>query len=207
MKSLVLAIFALLTISLSAHTNQKVIFEDNFSDGNPNEWFVGKSKFLDAEIKNGVYKIKNIRKEKKSSAWSFMHTLLEKDTNYIIEFDIKQTAGIETWGYGLIFSRNPDTDKHLRIVVSGNQYRYMNGKRSGKAQEIRKWKQQKNVINPKGQWNKIKVVRTKNVVDCYVNGELLLTYGKYKHFGPYVGFTIDHNGIEDGDYCIMDNRL
>ncbi|MFN3195874.1 MAG: OmpA family protein [Chlorobiota bacterium] len=197
LKSFVLALFTLLAFSLSAQTNHKVIFEDDFSNtSNPNEWFVGKSEFLDAKIKNGVYKIKNIRKEKKSSAWSFVKPNMTKDDNYIIEFDVKHNTGIESWGYGLIFNRNGDANKHFKFVISGNQYRYMSGYWSSKFQNLRKWKQKKDVIKPSGQWNRIKVVRTKNVIDCYVNDVLIATYGKYVHFGPHFGISIDNTGIE-----------
>lgn len=196
MKYIIIALTALMALGLTAQTNHKVIVDDDFSGANPNGWFTGKDKFMDAKIANGVYKMKNIRSAQNTAAWTFINPEMKEDDNYIIEFDVKHIGGVDNWGYGLIFNRTSDEDEHLKFVISGNQYRNLNGKWSGKTQEIRKWKQQTKQIKPKGQWNKVKVVRTKNVLDCYVNGELIVSYGKYKHFGPYIGFTIDQKNIE-----------
>lgn len=182
------------SFNLTSQTNHKVIFEDNFDGTSSNNWFVGSNVHTKASITNGVYQMENISKTK-TSAWSSINVGLKQDDNYIIEYDMRRIAGPDNYGFGLIFGKKDKVHEYMSFDISGNGRRQLSRYSNSKSDPLRDWKSNKN-INLKDEWNKMKIVRTRNVIDCYINGELALTYGKYEDKGQGIILSIDKLGIK-----------
>ncbi|MFA7327610.1 MAG: OmpA family protein [Candidatus Kapaibacterium sp.] len=194
MKYILLCLFALtLSASVDAQTNHKVIFEDNFDGTTKNGWYVGGSFNLKTSISNGVYRMENLTKSN-SSVWSIKSVGLKKEDNFIIEFDARQTEGVDNFGYGILFGKKNNSATYSKFQITSNHYRQFAKSENDKNEIPRDWKL-KNIINGMNEWNKIKIVRTRNVIDCYVNNELTMTYGDYVEKGQDIALSSDKNGM------------
>ena len=196
MKLITKLIFILLltSSSLFSQTNHKVIIDEKFDNPASTDWDQKISTTQKLKIENGVYKLEAIHD--KNNGWAFRDLGLNLNNNYIIEFDIRQTAGVDNTGFGLIFGMNANRSQYYKFSISGTQFSMLNGYWNSKFQELRGWKKKEAVINKMNEWNRIKVVRTRNLIECYVNDVKLIAYGQFVDNGRNMAIFVNKKGMK-----------
>lgn len=187
-------ILILTSSSLFSQTNHKVIIDEKFDNPASTDWDQKISTTQKLKIENGVYNLEAIHD--KNSGWAFRDLGLNLNNNYIIEFDIRQTAGVDNTGFGVIFGLNANRSQHFKFSISGNQFSRLSGYWNSQPQELRGWKKKETVINKMNEWNRVKVVRTRNLIECYVNDVKLIAYGQFVDNGRNMAIFVDKKGMK-----------
>ncbi|TNE32716.1 OmpA family protein [bacterium] len=182
----------LFTVEIFSQRNINTVLDLKF-DKAPLDWELGEKFQSNTTISNGVLRMENISTSN-SSGWSVQDIGIKEGDNYTIEFDARQIKGDDTYGYGILFSKTDSPSQYLKLLITSQKKRLFNGFWNGKSQSIRDWKTNEN-IKPFNEWNKIKIVRTKNVIDCYVNEVKIVTYGSYNDFGQKIALVVDKSGM------------
>ncbi len=180
--------------SLISQTNHKVIIDEKFDNPSSTDWNQKNTDSQNLKIENGVYKIES--KSDKSMGWAIRDLGLNINNNYIIEFDIRQTAGTDNSGYGLVFGMNKSISQYYKFSISSTQFRKLNGYWNKKYNNLRDWKKKESVIKKMNEWNRIKLVRTRNLLELYVNDVQVLAYGKYIDYGRDIALFADKKGMK-----------
>lgn len=181
-----------LSITLYSQSNYNTVLDLKF-DSAPTGWDLGNKYQSMTTVGNGVLRMENISNSN-SSGWSVQDLGIKEGDNYIIEFDARQVVGDETYGYGILISKSDNPSQYLKFLITSKKKRLFNGFWNGRGQIIRDWKTDEN-IHPMNEWNKIKIVRTNNVIDCYVNNVKIVTYGSYNDFGQKIALVVDKSGM------------
>ncbi len=181
-------------ITLFSQTNYKVIIDEKFDNPNTKDWDLKNSTSQNLKIENGVYKLEGTNT--KNIGWAFKDLGLSINNNYIIEFDIRQTAGTDNSGYGLVFGMNKGITEYYKFSITSTQFRKLNGYWNKKFNDLREWKKKESIINKMNEWNRIKVVRTRNLIECYVNDEQVAAYGKFKDNGRNIAIFVEKKGMK-----------
>lgn len=185
----------LLSIStLFSQTNHKVIIDEKFDNPESTDWDQKNSIYQNLKIANGVYTLEGVND--KNIGWAFKDLGLNLNNNYIIEFDIRQIAGPDNMGYGLIFGMNTSKNEYYKFSISGNQFSKLNGYWNNKFNDLRDWKKKESVIKKMNEWNRIKVVRTRNLLEFYVNDVQVAAYGKFVDNGRNMAIFVDKKGMK-----------
>lgn len=190
-------IIFLLLLSLSSlfsQTNYKVIIDEKFDNPDSKDWDQNNNSYQNLNISDGVYSIEGVNSN--NIGWAFKNLGLNINNNYIIEFDIKQVAGPDNMGYGLIFGMNESKNQYYKFSISGNQFRKLSGYWNNKFNDLRDWKKKESVIKKMNEWNRIKVVRTRNLLEFYVNDVQLAAYGQFNDNGRNMAIFVDKNGMK-----------
>ncbi len=187
-------ILLLSVATIFSQTNYKVIIDEKFDNPESKDWDQTNSIYQNLKIENGVYNLEGVND--KNNGWAFRDLGLNINNNYIIEFDIRQVAGSDNVGYGLVFGMNKGRTEFYKFSISGNQFRRLSGKWNKKSQELRPWKKKESVINKMNEWNKIKVVRTRNLLEFFVNDVQVAAYGKFVDNGRHIAFYVEKKGVK-----------
>ncbi|MFH2096221.1 MAG: hypothetical protein ABIJ16_10990, partial [Bacteroidota bacterium] len=158
-----LFLFYLLLSGLTAMA-QDVMFLENFDD-NFRAWSTIDNENYSTEISDGHYLISHKRE---SGSWYFWNGFnVDENKDFTIIAKIQQTDGIIDNGYGLVWG-SKNVDNSYKIAISSNGYVKVVKNDNGNYEEFLKWKKVK-IINPKGEYNIIKLVKKGKTLTFYVN--------------------------------------
>ena len=195
MKVELMAIFIAFTGLCTAQ--ETVVLYENF-DNNDNEWFTGKKDSYTAEIKNGKYTIK--RKSNEGASWFYQSLDLDPNTeNFTVEVKMKQTSGVDNYGYGLLWAMYSNNEDYQTVLLASNKYLRLSNYYKEKNHPKLDWGEN-NSVNKMKKDNVIKVVRTANIVTCYINDNQVYKGGGYSYFGSKFGFYISNKMTVEIDY-------
>jgi outer membrane protein OmpA-like peptidoglycan-associated protein len=180
--------------SLFSQTNYKVRIDEKFDNSDSKDWEQKSSDTQITKIENGVYKLVGL--SEKNIGWAFKELDMNINTNYIIEFDIRQTAGPDNSGYGLVSGLTTGSTEFFKFSLSSTQYRKLNGYWNRAYHDLRDWKRKETVIKKMNEWNRIKLVRTRNVLEYYVNDIQVVSYGKFVDNGRNIAFFVEKKGMK-----------
>ncbi len=161
-----------------------LLIEDNFDD-NKNAWQVSDDIDASSDIINGYYYLKN-----KSSvdAFRFWTTFnVDTDREMIVEVRLRQVFGEEDLGYGF-FIFSDGVDENYNFEIKSNGYFRSSMKRDGYYDNL-KW-HKSTLINPKGEYNTIKIKKTSGFLYYYINGKLVNAKKMANVFGNDYGFVL-----------------
>lgn len=180
--------------TILSQSNYKVLIDEKFDNPESKEWDQKNSTSQNLKIENGVYKLEGTND--KNIGWAFKKLDINVNTNYIIEFDIKQTAGVENSGFGLVSGLSDGNKEFYKFSISSTQYRKLSGYWSKAYHDLRDWKKKETVIKKINEWNRIKLVRTRNLLEYYVNDVQVAAYGKYIDNGQNIAIFVEKKGMK-----------
>jgi len=171
-----------------------VKISDTFDNPESKDWDQTNTAFQNLKIENGVYTLEG--KHDKNIGWTLRDLGLNVNNNYIIEFDIRQVAGPDNYGYGIIFGMNPSKTEYFKFEITSTQFRKLSGYWNSNFYDLRPWKKKASVIKKMNEWNRIKVVRTRNLLELYVNDVQLAAYGKFVDNGRNIAISVAKKGMK-----------
>ena len=187
-------ILILAITTLNSQSNYKVIVDEKFDDPSTKDWIQSNTIYQDLKIENGVYYLEG--NHTNNLGWYYKDLGLKVNNNYIIEFDIKQVAGDDNSGFGLIFGMNPAKTEYYKFSITSTQFRKLQGYWDSKTYDLRDWKKKSSVIKQMNEWNRIKLVRTRNLLELYVNNVMVAAYGKFKDNGRNIAIFVEKKGMK-----------
>lgn len=172
-------------------TDTLTLIEDDFSSPD-SSWFLGDSKYANCKIEDGKYIISTVGKP--GSGLVYRPTDYNTRNDFKIKSRIRHSKGPDNMSYGIIIGYRKDPKDYHQIKFSGNQFYKFNRYRNDEFQTLIDWKEEKESINPKGQWNDIVITKRRGIMDLYINNKHVAAHSPMWPYGYYFGFIL--NGKE-----------
>ena len=184
-KLIVLLILLSISIFNFAQTNPPIFIDEEYDD-NSLDWVVEDDSDADSEISNGYYFIYN--KAIDDNAYRFWNSfdINDKD-DFIVEIKIRQVYGDTDYGYGLMFCSQGVENNYNFEIKSTGYYRTSN--QEDGYYDDNDWKKT-TLIKPKGDYNILRVKKTKGYVYYYINGSLANAMKFDGSFGNDFGYIL-----------------
>ena len=178
------------------YSSQKttILFDENYND-NTLDWYLGDDDEASSEISNGYFYILNKQADYDYRFWNSFDFDAKK--NFIVESRLRQVAGKENNGYGIMIVSDGVNNNYNFEITSNGHYRTSN-KIDGKYDD-NDWKKT-TYINPKGKYNILKIKKNKDFLYYYINGHLVDTHRFKGVFGDNYGFVLRGRTKAQVDY-------
>ncbi len=164
--------------------SQKLFIDENF-DSNSNNWNVEDDYEASSELKSGYYYIYNKSTE---YAYRFWNSFKINDNNdFIVEVKIRQVFGEEDFGFGVMFA-SEGVDNNYNFEISSNGYYRTSNQIDGEYDD-NDWMPTDH-IKPFGEYNILKVKKSKGYVYYYINGNLVNAIKYNGALGDDFGFVL-----------------
>lgn len=196
---LLILLFLVIAISCnkeedSPESNLEMIFEDYFNDNSQN-WPVFDDETAMATIEDGKYILEH--KIDDSDYWYSVYMYKDLQSNYTIETSISLIEGVEDFLYGVIWFRKDSYNHYYMNLIEdkfliGYVFNYGYHSVSG-------WKESES-INQDGETNIIKIVKTADHLDFYINGNFVYQFDPDIIVGDEFGFKVQSKGKIAIDY-------
>jgi len=193
-------ILILLLNFLTVHAQQISSHREDF-DNNKQGWSEWNDASSSATIVDGKYILRTKNSQSGQIFWNSVYFDYTKD--YRIEAKITQIAGVENYGFGLIWGSGSHGTYNFSISTNGNfcAYKVKDAKISLNYYD---WTATR-AVNPFKQENILSVVKEGNDVFFYINNQNVGSIIATKAFGSYVGFSIGQEMTIAVDYIKIDH--
>ncbi|MCF6243140.1 MAG: hypothetical protein L3J74_17595, partial [Bacteroidales bacterium] len=188
----VLFFFFLISFQISAQYD--VSYYDDFSN-NKHSWTVGNNEDFRTVIKSGVYEIEHKRYNASYNFWE--EFTIDKDKEFAIETSIKHIAGVEDWGYGIVWGASFWSNSY-NFLISANGYYSIGGYKNAQWKNYKKWTKTPYIL--KGVFNKLSIKYKSGYLYFYINNNKVATLQNLPFLGKQIGFVIHHNQTIQVDY-------
>ncbi len=200
MKRILLSLLLLATAT--THAQEYEIWEENFDD-NHNNWNESSSEKITTQVSDGVYRV-----SANSTSEYDLTTYLPVDPNddYSIEMKVRQTSGVDNYGYGISWGFDSYDDYYI-FLVSSNGQSIIKGFREDNARQIMPWTaQKKKRINQMGEYNILSIEKSGDKITYLVNGKEVFESGNLQYIGPKLGVSVSNRMSVEVDYIRVKRR-
>ncbi len=179
-------IITLVSIILFVGLNAQIplLFDEEFDDNSRN-WEVSEDAEAKSEITDGYFRLYNKSTEYAYRFWNSFDFDFKKD--FIVEAKMKQTMGDDDAAYGIMVVSN-GVDDNYNLEISSDGYFRTAIQKDGSYDDS-EWKST-SYVNPKGQYNILKIKKRGKYLYYYVNGHLLDARSYSGDFGDDFGFVL-----------------
>ena len=171
-----------------AQSELPLLFREDFND-NQHEWLVANTATYRAAVVNGGYRLEN-RTDQANLFYDLQ--VVQPNRNYRIVGQFRQLAGVDNYGYGLVWgTRDGNNSNNFIISSSGQVNIYLN--RQGKITTLYGWKPAAS-IKPLGEENFLEVRRTGPILFFLVNNQVVwqTPAASLPFLGQQVGFIVSN---------------
>ena len=195
MKKLILTINLLLLTVVFIYAQQTVIIDDDFNN-NTNSWYVHDDADIKTQITGGHYVMQN---KITDSGYRFWNTFdFDENNDFYIEVKMKQTAGAENEGYGIMFGADGMSNNY-NFEVSSNGYYRICYQTSGAYSYQVEWTENSS-INGFDIYNVLKIEKKGTSIYYYINGKAVFSSVYYQAYGTDIGFVLRNGVTAKADY-------
>jgi outer membrane protein OmpA-like peptidoglycan-associated protein len=174
----------LLLLPARLAAQQKIVFNEEFAD-NSLGWWVGADGNVSASISNGTYRLQ----WKTEGFWYMPRTVfIDTAKDYVIEAAIRQVAGIDNHGYGIVWGRNGD-GRHHEFIVNSNGQRLVTTL-NGEWINQQPWVAD-SAIRPMGETNVLTIERKGSQLHYRINGTEVATTPPLDFYGLDIGIVLN----------------
>jgi len=176
----------------------EIIFKDNFDDNSGN-WSIMDTPEVSLGISQGKYVMTDKRE---SGTWfAYQRQPGLSEFNFEIECDVKHTAGVTNYGYGITFGLR-DAKNTYNFLIDDNG-RYIYGKiLNNKFISIIPWTQS-SLINQANGTNRLAVRRKAQKLEFIINGQIVNSSAFEYLPGDRVGFMVECRQTVEFDNLIV----
>lgn len=186
-----ICVLLLLLFSINQLSAQRdIVLEEDFID-NRNNWLIIDTKDATTSNPRGYYMINHKVKNGSYRFWKSIFINPEED--FTIESRLKQIAGPEDYGYGLVWASS-GWDNSYSFQVSSNGYFRVYQYTHGNFRAIKNWTQSE-AINGLGTYNILKVAKKGSFWIFYINDKEVFTCYKKQFLGSNSGFVVNSTSI------------
>lgn len=189
MKKYYTLFYFLLLLITSLFAQDKILFQEEFNNNNQN-WLLANEAEATARIANGKYILEHISP---NGAQLFFNNNVRfnPNQNFEITTHLKQLAGNQQYGYGLVWgAKNGNNFFAFTISSDGkcNIYRF----EEGEFINIRPWVRLGNqIVKPLGDINLLRIKKQENRMSFFINNELIHTADYHPFMGNQLGFVLN----------------
>ncbi len=187
--------------TLFAFAKPKTLLNETFSD-NQNDWAISSNAANGSQLVDGHYVLDNSNESNIFNAT--LPVSLDPFMDYSIETSIKQTKGVENFGYGLIFG-GKDASNFFAFTVTGSGYYLVYFYNKGHIKKLTEW-QESSAINTTGNYNVLKISKTKGVVYFYINGTQVFSMQGRNYYSNHYGFILNNKMTIAADFLKIEQE-
>ena len=206
---LLLAVFFFSHLLILGQSDRKIIFQDDFDDSSKG-WYAANKEEVWFQIKDSHYSLEHKRT---SSGWLTHMPLKDFDSNanWSIETKIRHVAGVNTYGYGILFGRKENRHQtEFRISQNGyymipyfnGEYITLNSTKKGD-----EWTYSSHIRKGDYIYNTLKVEQIGTQWMFYINDKLVETTKAYTWAGNRIGFVVYNAQTIEVDYISISQIL
>jgi outer membrane protein OmpA-like peptidoglycan-associated protein len=173
---------------------EEKVFLDDFNSNSKN-WFVSSNNDASAKIVNGKYIMEY--KRFYGSYYFWQEITFNPNEDYSIEIKVKQTKGLETDQFGIVWGASGWDNSYSFTISSDGNY-YIGGYKN--KTEIIRQQYSNPIILAKEQFNILAIKKTGSIVKFYINNKSVYQYGADPFFGSLFGFVIGKDMEVEADY-------
>ena len=194
----ILFTLTLVLFSLPLFAQEKYsLIEENFSD-NSNKWWIGRSPVGKCEIAHGEY-VMNYKGDK---SWaSNIDVNLDPTKDFIIEAKLSRISGTVENGYGITWGKGNNGYYNFIITPKGKYY-VRKVEKGQKPKYLINWKSSP-YIKENSITNKLRIQKTGNDLNLFVNDKFLTKVQFEPFFGNQVGFMLYQEQEIAAQYMIV----
>ncbi len=170
-------------------------FIENFNNNSRN-WSESENKDIKTKVESGLYVMQHKRSSASYNFWR--EFAMTKDGDFYIETKLKQTEGVDDWGYGIVWGAQ-GWDNSFNFTISSNGMFTVTGYKNQKFFQWQEWKSSSN-IKPLGQFNVLAIKKTGGQLQFYINGNQVYTHKSEPFFGGKVGFIVGRSMTIKADF-------
>lgn len=187
MKTRILNVILIALISPTFLKAQSETQVEEFNN-NDNKWFVGEAGTKKAKIEGGYYYIENTDAEYNNNY--LREWRIDANEDFTIEVKMKQLAGPEDYGYGLMYGYYT-WDDYARVSLASTQHISAKKRVNKKSTNTLEWqKDEAGDIKGLNGWNVLKVVKTSKGTKLYVNDAFQKEIPNMEFIGYKLGFML-----------------
>lgn len=169
-------------------------FVESFSD-NKNNWVLDDSEDYNSGITNGKLQI---TKKKKGGIFLSQQVDIDNNKDFIIETSMATLTNSNDGFYGLTFGRKNSSNEYSFMFSNGS---YLFRKfENGQYNKIIPFTQSSAIKTNTNQYNKLKIVKSGNLLRFYINDQYVNEAPFYGLFGNYIGFSVYYDKHIAVDY-------
>lgn len=185
----------ILLVSFFTFAQEYIHLVEDFNN-NDALWEVQSKNIAEVQINNGCLHIEHKGKDS-YAVWH--HYLIDPDFDYEIETSVIQTEGLKNQGFGIIWGHN-NWDDYYKFIITSSNYFMINKKVNQQTFSICDWVKKKNLINPAGVANILKISKSSGSIKYYINNKLIYEGLPEKFVGTNVGFFVSEKMKIKVDY-------
>ncbi|OQY03398.1 MAG: hypothetical protein B6I20_05080 [Bacteroidetes bacterium 4572_117] len=170
-------------------------FTEDFNNNN-RQWSVSDNKDIKTKVENGFYVMQHKRKSLSYNFWR--NFAIDADNDFYVEASLKQVAGIDNWGYGIVWGA-AGWDNSYNFTISSNGMFTVTGHDKEEYFEWQAWKESKK-IKPLGQINILAIKKTGDLLYFYINNSLVYTHKFKRLYGNKIGFIVGRSMTVKADF-------
>lgn len=169
----------------SSYATKTIMFE-GFNNNN-NKWPENNNDKVRLKVTGGDYVFNH--KRSTGSWYTQKDKYINSTKNFKIIAQIKKQAGVQNYGYGLIFGKK-DNKNGYEFLISGNGQFIISKEENDKWTNLKNWTKSSAVKTGNGQYNYLEVRKDGSAYKFYINNQLVHTAYYLKWYGSNVGFSV-----------------
>lgn len=173
------------------------VYYEGFTSASSSDWITGSNDDRILSISGGKYHFEHVRNKGAYGSWKPID--IETYGDFVIEASITKEAGVQNYGYGILFGKK-DWDNYNRFIISGNGMYAIARYENGKLEDIKAWTQSSAIRQGNGQTNKLTIKREGTQLKFYINNSFLQSTPFQPFFGRQLGFYIANDQKIGVDY-------
>jgi hypothetical protein len=172
------------------------IYYEDFTSATK-DWLTGSNDTRILSISNGKYHFEHLKNDGAFGSWR--NVTIETYADFTIETSITKEAGVQNYGYGLIWGKK-DWKNYNRFLLSGNGMFSITRTEKGNSKDLKPWTKSTAIKTGNGATNKLAIKRQGNDLKFYINDVLVHSMPFQTFFDHQIGYYVAHDQKIGVDY-------